>query len=346
MDFDLRGHPLLVIAVIAAAVFLVLAVIQALIIVPLLFLGILFGILLRSMAYNIEKRSNLPYRWAYTGVVIGLVLAFVMLGVLLGPRFASQIDDLTETIPESVEQIEADMRSTQWGEEVLDSVSNVASNDGRGDILSQVTGVVSSVASSLLNVVIVIFLGAYMALEPSLYRKNFVRLFPEERRPRVREVLDELYTVLLNWLAARLFSMVVVAALTFFGLMLLGMPIALALAVFAGLISFIPNVGPVLAMVPALLLAFSQGFNQMAWVFVLYNGVQFAESYFITPSIQRYTISLPPALTLGAQVVLALIFGTLGLLIAAPAVAGTIVLVKMLYVEDVQHQETGKLTRT
>jgi predicted PurR-regulated permease PerM len=113
------------------------------------------------------------------------------------------------------------------------------------------------------------------------------------------------------------------------------MPLALTLGLLAGLLSFIPNIGPILSFVPAGLLAIPQGFSQVLYVGLLYIGIQTVESYVITPPMQRRMVSLPPALTISAQVILGVLFGFLGLLLATPLAAAVLVLVKMLYLEDV-----------
>jgi predicted PurR-regulated permease PerM len=141
------------------------------------------------------------------------------------------------------------------------------------------------------------------------------------------EVRQKLYW----WLLGRLVSMTVVGIATGLGLWLLGMPMALSLALLAALLVFIPNLGPILAAIPALLVALSEG---MFWpVLALYLLIQAVESNVITPLVDRQSVKLPPALLLSAQITMGLIAGVLGLILAAPLTVLATVLIKRLYVD-------------
>ena len=125
--------------------------------------------------------------------------------------------------------------------------------------------------------------------------------------------------------------MSVVGALTFAGLWLLDVLLALTLALLASALTFVPNFGPILSAAPAVLLALEAGLTHAAWVAGLYLAVQTVESYLITPIIQQRTVALPPALTLGTQLVLGVLAGAAGLALATPLTAMGLVLVRELY---------------
>ncbi|WP_420473766.1 AI-2E family transporter [Noviherbaspirillum sp. ST9] len=137
------------------------------------------------------------------------------------------------------------------------------------------------------------------------------------------------------WLRGKLLSMTVVGAATAIGLTILGVPLALALGLVAGLLDFIPYIGPVLAAIPALLIAFSQGPMLALYVILLFIVLQLLEGYLLLPLIERKTVSMPPALTITMQVLMGLAFGLAGIALATPLTAVVAVLVAMLYVEDV-----------
>ena len=118
-------------------------------------------------------------------------------------------------------------------------------------------------------------------------------------------------------------------------LSLLGIPLALTLALLAAALDFIPNIGPLASAVPALLLALLQGPTTALWVMLLYVIVQVVESYILAPLVQRRAVSLPPALLLGAQVLLPMLFGFPGLLLATPVTVLLLVVVRNLYVEAI-----------
>jgi predicted PurR-regulated permease PerM len=182
--------------------------------------------------------------------------------------------------------------------------------------------------------VIVVFVGLYVAADPDVYARGLVRLVPMPRRRRAREVLEALARTLRRWLVGKLLGMAVIAVATWAGLSLAGVPLALVLGLLAGLLNFVPYLGPMLSFVPALPLAIPEGATTVGWVLGLYVGIQMAESYLLTPLVDQQSVALPPALTITAQVLLGVLLGWLGLVLATPLTAAALVLVRMLYVED------------
>jgi len=172
-----------------------------------------------------------------------------------------------------------------------------------------------------------------LAANPRHYVNGVLRLLPERDRSRGEALARECGATLRRWLLGKLASMVITGVLTGVGLVLLGIPLALVLALLAALLGFIPNFGPILASVPAILLGLSHSPSTAAWVAGLHVVVQAVESYGITPLIQRKMVALPPALTIVAQMTLGVLVGGLGVVLATPLTALGLVLVRRLYVE-------------
>lgn len=122
-------------------------------------------------------------------------------------------------------------------------------------------------------------------------------------------MLGEIHHTLAQRLMGKLLSMLVIGVLTAAGLALLGVPLALLLGIVAGLLDFIPYIGPIIAGVPAVLIAFTEGPTLALYAILLFVALQVAEGYLLLPLIERRTVSLPPALTIGAQVLLGAMFG-------------------------------------
>lgn len=187
---------------------------------------------------------------------------------------------------------------------------------------------------------LVLFTGLYLAAQPGLYRSGVILLFPKAVHDRVGETLDTMANALRQWLVGQLIAMAVVGMLTGLGLWLLGLPSALTLALIAALLEFIPLVGPIVSAVPAVLLAFTLGWSMVLSVALLYLAVQQVEGNLLIPLLQKRMVSLLPALTLVAVVVLGLLFGRPGVLFATPLTVVLLVGIKMLYVEDVLGEQT------
>ena len=175
-----------------------------------------------------------------------------------------------------------------------------------------------AVLGAIGNVVVVLFLGLFLAAEPRLYRNGALRLFPPARRERVGQVLDEAGEKMKWWLVGRFITMVIVGVTTSVGLKLLDVPLALVLGLIAGLLNFVPYIGPIVAAVPAVLFAASTDMRQAGWVVLLFLVIQTLEGYVLTPLIDRRMVSEPPALSLGSQLVLGMLAGTLGVMFASP----------------------------
>jgi predicted PurR-regulated permease PerM len=205
--------------------------------------------------------------------------------------------------------------------------------------LGAVTGYLFSFLSSTVAVVggllLILFVALYIGIEPRHYHKGMLHLVPHSARPRAREVLAAIGATLRRWLLAQLVMMLVIGTITAVGLSLLGVKAALALGLIAGLLEFIPMLGPVLSAVPAIAMGFLDSPRKALFVLLLYWGVQFLENHILVPILMKRGVDLPPVVTLIGLSLMALVFGFLGMLVAVPFLAAVMVAIKLLYVEDV-----------
>jgi predicted PurR-regulated permease PerM len=193
----------------------------------------------------------------------------------------------------------------------------------------------SSTVEVVTGLLIIIFLSIYIAVDPDMYHRGIMLLFPRRRRKRAGEVLSAIAAVLRKWLVTQLIAMVTLGVVTTFLLLALHVRAAFALGVLAGLFEFIPTIGPLVSSLPAIAMGFLDSPEKALWVVIAYIGVHFMESHILIPLLMKGGINLPPALTVFTQALMALTFGFLGLMCAVPVLAATVVAVKMLYVEDV-----------
>lgn len=302
----------------------------------LVFAGILLAVLLHDASCRLQRRLPLAHGPALAAVILAALLVLGLGGWLLAPGVAEQAGELYDAIPRALQRLQGALERYGIFQKIQGSLP------APEKVMSQATAMLaragvffSGAVGALANAVIVAVIGMYFAARPEVYIGGLVTLMPMGKRPRARQVLQAIGHTLAEWLLGKLLSMVIIGAITAIGLALLQVPLALVLGLLAGLLDFIPYIGPILAGVPAVLIAFSENPMLALYVVLLFIGVQAAEGYLLLPLIERRTVSLPPALTIIMQVFLGAFFGLAGVALATPLTAVLAVLVSMLYVQDV-----------
>lgn len=300
----------------------------------LIFASILVGVLIHGVSRWISEKTGLSRNWAMLGFFVVFIGGLGLGGWWIAPNVAEQFQALSDSLPEAVQRLRERAEASPWLSRLLDQQDKLENAVTENGAFGAITRVMSSMVGALASFVIAFAIGVALSLRPSVYVGGFLALVPLGYRSRAREVLWQSGSTLQSWLIAKLAEMLLIGVLTTIGLWLLGIELALVLGLIAGLLSFIPNIGPVLALIPAVLLASLEGTRTMLYVVGLYTFVQALESYVFTPWMQQRIVSIPPALTISVQVLFSLLAGTLGLLLATPLAAVGMVLVRMLYVED------------
>ena len=220
--------------------------------------------------------------------------------------------------------------------------------DLRKGITQQLAGVgrhffsvFSSTVTVLGGLIILLFVAIFVAVDPDLYHRGLMHLFPHRARRRAGEVLSATATTLRRWLLMQMVAMLVIGTLTTVVLLLLGVKGAIALGIIAGLLEFIPYVGPILSAVPAIAMALVDGPEKAIYVALAYTAIQQLEGVVLQPLLMKEGLELPPVLTILGQALFSLVFGFLGLLLAVPLLATVMVPVKLLYVRDVVGDEVS-----
>jgi len=302
----------------------------------LIFACILCAILLYKLSEIMARRFHMNRKVALTVVVLLLAAIIGLGGWAMAPQISEQSSKLAKEIPAAVERLQGAVQQHPLlkriaselppPEQIVKQMGNMVPNAGL--FFGGVLGAIG-------NVIIIIFVGIYFAASPQTYTGGMIRLVPQSKRGRAREVQQELGHTLASWLLGKSASMLIVGVATSVGLSLLGVPLALILGIIAGLLDFIPYLGPIMAGVPAVLLALSISPDLALYTVLLFVGIQLVEGYVLQPLIEARAVDLPPALVIVMQLVFGTLFGFAGVALATPLAAGLAVLVKMLYVEDV-----------
>lgn len=202
----------------------------------------------------------------------------------------------------------------------------------------------SSTFAVFAGIILIIFLAIYIAAEPDVYHGGLMHLFPHHARKRAGEVLSAMATVLRKWLVTQLIAMLVIGTITTIILLALDVKAAFALGALAGLLEFVPTIGPLLSAIPAVAMGFLDSPDKALAVAIAYGAIQFLENHLLIPLLMKGGVNIPPALTVVSQALMAMLFGFLGLMVAVPLLAAILVPVKMLYVEGVVGDEMDVLS--
>jgi predicted PurR-regulated permease PerM len=310
------------------------------------FSAVVMGIGLRGAGRFIAQKTGWPTR---AGVaLVGLLMLGVPVGagLAMAPKVVNQWEQAKGALPEIRDRFD------QWVSRITDEFGSVTGTEQATSTMptatEQMTQTIKSTPSSSMmswlgkfvggvgqavgGALFILVVGLYLALSPEPYFEGALKLVPCDKRDRVREVMLELSDKLEGWIIGQIVAMVVVGVLSTVGLMILGVPAALLLGVLAGLMDLIPNFGPLIAGLPAVLVAAGQG--KAVHVFVLYSAIQLFEGWVMRPFIERKAADTPPALLLFGQVLAASLVGFMGLLTVPALLVAGHVLISRLYVED------------
>lgn len=314
-----------------ALIVIILLLLKATFSVLLLVLaGALIAVFFRGLSGLIKRYSGWKEGWCVVIAVIGTLVFLGLLLWLMGAKIQTQVQQLTDTLPKTIENAKSKLGESSLGRKVIDKISSSSTQQKAEGILQSFFKTSFGILG---DVYVILFIGIFFTASPDLYKNGIIKLVPSKGKDKADEVLTGIGTNLKKWLKGKLFAMMVVFILTAIGLVIIGVPMWLVLALIAGLLNFIPNFGPLIALIPAMLVAFMQSPATALWVAGLYITVQVLESNFITPMVQQKLISIPPALIIIAQMLMAPLTGGWGLVLATPLMVILIVIVQQLYIK-------------
>jgi predicted PurR-regulated permease PerM len=296
----------------------------------LAFGSVLVAVVLRALARPIQRATSLSKRLSLAAAGLGILAVVAGTGYLFGAQISSQLHALVQNLPAAAANLSKSMPF---------SVAELVKGSSFGNLVASALSWGTTVFGGVASLFVVLVAGVYIAISPRTYRDGLLMLFPKRAQDQVAQTLDDAGEALRLWLGAQLLAMVMVGVLTGVGLALIGVPSALGLGLIAGLLEFVPIVGPIVAAVPALLLASTQSWELVAWTLALFVVVQQVESNIIMPLVSGRAVNLPPAVGLFAVVAIGILFGPLGLLLGYPLAIVIDVAVRRLYVRDALGEE-------
>jgi predicted PurR-regulated permease PerM len=299
-------------------------------IVLVLLLALLFAIVL-SGPVNYLARLGLPKVLSVLGVLGGFVLGLWLASVTVIPMIQKQAEQFTRDLPTLLAQVQ-DLTINGVG-----ISPQTALEEGRDYLSSHVTlssvldvsrSITEAVSLSLVAFIVTI----YLVIHPTLLIEGFVSLFPAGRREKVRDVLGKMYQAVQKWFLGQLVAMVIIGVLTAVALSIIGLPYALLIGAFSGILAFIPLIGFVLSIIPPVLLALATDPILIVWVVLSYIVIHLVEAHVIQPLVMSRAVTLHPVVVVSAILIMGSLFHLIGLLLAVPLVAALSVLVRELWI--------------
>ena len=341
------------------------------------FIGILFGLAVSAGATRLA-RWRIPRGLSAALVVFGFIGILYGLAAWIAPTLREQGALLRTKIPEAVDRLETWVNARPalagivlGGQQVppqravvQDSAAAARSASAAPDsskasvpTLRQRIGqelggatrylfpFLSSTVTVAAGLFLILVLSIYIGADPELYHTGILHLVAPDAREKSAMVLGRVATVLRKWLMTQAVAMLVIGAAATIALVILRVKAAFALGVIAGLLEFVPTIGPILSAVPAVAMGFLDSPEKALYVALAYLIIQQAEGHILIPILMKEGMDLPPALTIITQGVMALLFGFLGLLVAVPLLAAVLVTVRLVYVQGIVERGVVSTTR-
>lgn len=313
------------------------AIVVALVFVPLavwylrdfvlIFVGaLLVAILLDMVGQPFIRWCRLPRSVAL--LLSGFVILMVIGGsaYLFGTQIGSELQDVLSRADSATKIIGDALHQSQLGRLALSHI-----NSGDFSLTSLVSSVVTVSARLLEGIIFTVAAGAYFAAQPQFYRKGANQLLPRSARATADDTLEAIGRALRLWLLGQAIQMFLVGVLSTLAVWLIGLPSPLALGVIAGVAEFVPYLGPIIASIPAILVAMTSGLYPVLWTIIAFILIHQIEGNLIVPLIQRRMIFVPPAVLLLSIVAISLIFGAIAIIFAAPITVIVFIAVEKLY---------------
>lgn len=326
---QIGGIALVVVTVIAiiGVAWLLVALIDVLLLV---FAALVLAVVFSAMADRLARRTRMKRSLALGLSVTAVIALFVAIFWLFGAQLVDEFATIRSGIPPALDQLQRGLDRMGLGEPARRLLA--AGNADIGQYLGRAGGYVMTAGNALANIVLLLVGAIFIAGDPALYRRGLLMLIPQRGEETVAAALNDSARGLRGWIVGQALSSAFVAVLTGGGLMLIGVPAAAGLGLLAGLLDFIPLIGPIIAAVPAVLLAFTDSPTTAAWTVGLFLLIQQLQGNILLPMIQEQAVNVPAAVLLFAILAAGTLFGIVGVILAAPLTVVVYVMVQRIYV--------------
>jgi predicted PurR-regulated permease PerM len=316
-------------AIVCLSLIIILFVRVAFNILLMTFTGVLIAVYFHGLADFITQKTKISRRFSLFISIAGTILLLAAMVWIIGSTVQQQAAQLSRTLPQMVGTAKAKLAGSAAGQQLL----GYTSGDNSKKLLDTAGTFFSSSFGVLGDLYIILFLGIFFTADPSLYKNSLLAILAPQQETDGNIIWSRISTALKAWIKTRLLSMILVTVVVAIGLTFIGLPGTLVLGLIAGLLDIIPNFGPVIAMVPGVLLGLMISPQMAIIAALIYVVCQTIVGSIFMPLIQKKMINIPPAITMISQLVMGVICGLMGIILAVPILLVLSILVDELYIK-------------
>ncbi len=291
--------------------------------------GVLIAVYFHGLAEMITAKTKMGRKPALFISIVGSIILLAAMSWFVGSKVQRQVAELSNTLPQTIKLARVKIANTPVGAKVIEYTSGNNSQK----LVDTATTFFSTSFGIIGDLYIILFLGIFFTADPSLYKNGIIFLFPAQKKSTGGIILKKIETALKGWLKSIIVSIILITILVAIGLSMTGLPGTTVLGLITGMLEIIPNFGPVIAMIPGVLLAFTISTKTAVIVALIYIACQTIVGSIVLPLLQKKMINIPPALTLLIQLVMGTLSGLMGIILAVPLLAIIIIVVNELYVK-------------
>jgi predicted PurR-regulated permease PerM len=291
--------------------------------------GVLIAVYFHGLADMIIRKTKMRRKFALFISIAGTIVLLSFITWFVGSKIQRQVAELSNTLPQTIKLARAKISKTPVGEKVIEYTSGNNSQK----LLDTATTFFSTSFGVLGDLYIILFLGIFFTADTSVYKNGILFLFPAQKKSAGGNILKRIETALRGWLKSIIVSIVLITILVALGLSMIGLQGTTVLGLITGLLEIIPNFGPVIAMIPGVLLALTISTKTAVIVALIYIACQTIVGSIVLPLLQKKMINIPPALTLLSQLIMGTVSGLMGIILAVPLLAILIIVIDELYIK-------------
>ena len=298
--------------------------------------GVLIAVYFHGLADLITAKVKIRRKPALFISIIGSIVLLAATGWFVGSKVQRQVAELSNTLPQTIKVAREKIANTPVGAKIIEYTSGNNSQK----LVDTATTFFSTSFGIIGDLYIILFLGIFFTADPSLYKNGIIFFFPPQKKYTGKIILKKIEIALKGWLKSILVSIVLITILVAVGLSMTGLPGTAVLGLITGILEIIPNFGPVIAMIPGVLLAFTISTKTAVVVALIYIACQTIVGNIAVPLLQKKMINIPPALTLLIQLVMGTLSGLMGIVLAVPLLSILIILVNELLLNKSTDKQT------